>query len=62
MAASTHNSNAYTDREKMFLIGPLVFGAIAIFVFLYVFNSIPSKPYALVEGHSAPEHSEPAKH
>ncbi len=60
MAAPTHNSNAYTDREKMFLIGPLLFGLMAIGVFVYVFNSIPSKPYEMTEAHGAAAHSEPA--
>lgn len=59
MAATTHNSNAYTDKEKMFLIGPLLFGLIAVGVFLYVYYSIPSKPYVLTDAHASVEHAQP---
>jgi len=55
MAATSHNSNAYTDQEKKFLIGPLIVGAVAVTVFLYVYFTIPSKPYEL---HEATTHSE----
>lgn len=57
MAANSHNSNAYTDQEKKFLVGPLVVGTIAVSVFLYVYSTIPSRPYELHE----PAHAE-AKH
>ncbi len=58
MSASTHNSNAYTHQEKKFLIGPLIVGSIAVAVFLYVYFSIPSKPYELHEA----THAEQAQH
>jgi hypothetical protein len=51
MAGNSHNSNAYTDQEKKFLLAPLLVGAIAVTVFLYVYFTIPSKPYEL---HKAP--------
>ena len=49
MAANSHNSNAYTDQEKKFLLGPLLVGTIAVAVFLYVYYTIPSRPYELHE-------------
>ena len=53
MSASTHNSNAYTHREKKFLIGPLLFGTISVAVFLYVYFTLPSRPYELHEASPA---------
>ena len=47
MSVSTHNSNAYTPREKKFLIAPLLIGAIAVAVSLYVYFTLPSRPYEL---------------
>lgn len=65
MAGNSHNSNAYTDQEKKFLIGPLLVGAIAVTVTLYVYFTIPSKPYELHEAsHTEASHekSHEAKH
>lgn len=67
MAANSHNSNAYTAQEKKFLVAPLIVGTIAVTVFLYVYSTIPSRPYELHEAahaeasHAAGEHGE-AKH
>lgn len=61
MAAHSHNSNAYTDQEKKFLVGPLIVGAIAVSVFLYVFSTIPSRPYELdkpAHAHAEAAHGE----
>lgn len=49
MAGNSHNSNAYTDQEKKFLMGPLLIGSILLTIFLYVYSTIPSKPYELHE-------------
>ncbi|WP_031499185.1 hypothetical protein [Bryobacter aggregatus] len=66
MSATSHSSNAYTDREKMFLIGPITVLTTAVLVFLYVYSTIPSKPYPLQEhGHGAAAteaHAAPAGH
>lgn len=57
MAANSHSSNAYTDQEKKFLVGPLVIGTIVVTVFLYVYSTIPSRPYELHEAsHGAAQH------
>jgi hypothetical protein len=67
MAANSHNSNAYTEQEKKFLVAPLIFGTLAVTVFLYVYWTIPSRPYELHEAphaeasHAAGEHGA-AKH
>ncbi len=53
MAGNSHNSNAYTDQEKKFLMGPLLVGTLAVSVFLYVYFTIPSKPYELHEASHA---------
>ncbi|MFN7545037.1 MAG: hypothetical protein ACK5TN_19850 [Acidobacteriota bacterium] len=51
---SPYNSNTYTDREKKFLLGPLLMLLIAATVFLYVYSTIPSRPYELhEEAHAA---------
>ncbi|MBM3761281.1 MAG: hypothetical protein FJW36_13660 [Acidobacteria bacterium] len=47
MVANSHNSNAYTDQEKKFLLGPLVMLTLGATVFLYVYSTIPSRPYEL---------------
>ncbi len=60
---SPYNSNAYTDREKKFLLGPLVMLTLAATVFLYVYSTIPSRPYELHEAaHSAASHGAEAGH
>jgi hypothetical protein len=65
MAGNSHNSNAYTDQEKKFLMGPLLIGSILLTVFLYVYSTIPSKPYLLHEAahaEGAHEKGHEAKH
>jgi hypothetical protein len=56
-ATSSYNSNAYTEREKKFLLGPLTMITLAASVFLYIYTTIPSQKYAL---HEEAHHSEPA--
>jgi hypothetical protein len=59
MAANSHNSNAYTEQEKKFLLGPLLFITLAASVFLYVYSTIPSRPYVLHEAaHAEAGHGE----
>jgi hypothetical protein len=56
-ATSSYNSNAYTEREKKFLLGPLMMITLAAGVFLYIYTTIPSQKYVL---HEEAHHSEPA--
>lgn len=54
MIESPYNSNAYTDREKKFLIGPIIMLTIVASTFLYVYSTIPSQKYELHDaGHGA---------
>jgi len=62
MAATSHNSNSYTDQEKKFLLGPLLVGTISVIVFLYVYYTIPSRPYELHEAPHAAAHREGGAH
>ncbi len=55
---SPYNSNAYTDREKKFLIGPIIMLTIVATTFLYVYNTIPSRPYELHEASHGAGHAE----
>jgi len=55
---SPYNIDAYTDREKKFLIAPVIVLAIAASVFVYVYNTIPSRNYELHEAPHAAGHAE----
>lgn len=57
MIESPYHSNAYTGREKKFLIGPIIMLTIVAATFLYVYSTIPSRKYELHDaGHSAAAH------
>lgn len=55
MVDSPRNSNAYTDQEKKFLVGPAIVLTLAVSVFLYTYSTIPSRGYDL---HSETSHAE----
>lgn len=63
MAANSHSSNAYTEQEKKFLVGPLLVGTLAVSVFVYIYSTIPSRPYVLHEApHAEAKHAPEASH